>query len=218
MSTGGSGRGAPRSAAGEPGARSGLERALEPAGGRRLSLEPLLPGLEPGAGLLDGGVLEGGIAALVAVGASGAAAPGAAAAVGAAEAGGREVPDAGRGLKVLRRTMVLEVSKMTSEEDLVPLPPRLTTPPRTLQQPRPRYPAAAQKGDIEGSVWVRVLITDGGVVGRHEVVAAHPPGHFEKAVQEVLPQWRFAPARDETGKPMECWKEFRYEFKLEAAP
>jgi hypothetical protein len=42
-----------------------------------------------------------------------------------------------------------------------------------------------------------------------------PPGVFDDSIKEVLPHWRFIPAKDDAGKPVEFWKQFNYVFKLQ---
>jgi TonB family protein len=82
--------------------------------------------------------------------------------------------------------------------------------------PEPDYPKLAEKEQVEGFVKVRLLISVTGAVERFEIVAASPPGYFEESIKKVLPRWRFNPALDEQGRPVEFWEEYTYQFKLEA--
>jgi TonB family protein len=84
-----------------------------------------------------------------------------------------------------------------------------------LQQPR--YPQRAIKEQVEGFVRMRLLISTTGRVERHEIIAAQPEGYFERSILEALPSWQFTPAVDESGRPVEHWKDFNYVFKLEDA-
>lgn len=83
--------------------------------------------------------------------------------------------------------------------------------------PEPAYPEEAKRKQITGFVDMRLLISITGAVLKHEITGAQPVGIFEKAVIEILPRWKFPPALDESGKPIEYWEEFRYEFRLENA-
>ncbi len=88
-----------------------------------------------------------------------------------------------------------------------------------LYSPKPRYPQKARKDSIEGFVIVSVLVSRTGSVQEFQIIAAEPEGIFEAAVKEILPQWKFSPARDDDGRPIETREEFTLVFELEdAAP
>ena len=80
--------------------------------------------------------------------------------------------------------------------------------------PPPVYPEKAKNSGTTGFVDVNLLISITGTVLKHEITGSQPVGVFDQAVIDVLPQWRFPPALDETGRPIEYWQEYRYEFKL----
>lgn len=84
-------------------------------------------------------------------------------------------------------------------------------------QPIPKYPPTAEKQQVEGWVKVRILVGITGSVEKVEILGAQPQGYFEEAVQETLPRWRYAPALDESGRPIEFWDEFVLQFRLEDA-
>lgn len=86
-----------------------------------------------------------------------------------------------------------------------------------IYSPKPRYPQQARKNAIEGFVIVRVLVSRTGAVEEYEIVAAEPKGIFDECVKQTLPLWKFTPARDQDGRPIEAREEFTLVFKLEDA-
>ncbi|WP_328987627.1 energy transducer TonB [Thiorhodovibrio winogradskyi] len=64
---------------------------------------------------------------------------------------------------------------------------------RATFAPRPRYPANAKRRRIEGSVTVKFTVTRAGRVRNPQVVAAQPPGVFERAALAAIERWRFKP-------------------------
>ncbi len=119
-----------------------------------------------------------------------------------------------QGPRAARRTRVLEVAVLKRPEDAAPPSRRVAIPPQLTYQPKPKYPPQAEKREIQGLVRVRVLVSTTGAVARHEILEAEPLGAFEKSIADVLPLWRYTPALDETGKPVEFWTEYTYRFKL----
>jgi TonB family protein len=83
--------------------------------------------------------------------------------------------------------------------------------------PPPRYPQKALNEQVEGFVKVRMLISVTGTIEKFEIVAAQPPGYFEEAIKEALPRWRFSPAVDESGRPIEFEEVYTYQFRLQDA-
>jgi TonB family protein len=173
--------------------------------------------------------------------AGGDASPGAASAAGrndgapgtSAVAAAASLPIDGRGAdgsshsrKLERSTSRKEagITRRTSvairQEPVKAPPPKQTVvveQPRVTYQPKPAYPQAALVSgrEQEGSVRVKMLISPTGTVSKLEIVDSTPPGVFDDSVKEVLPHWRFIPAKDDTGKPVEFWKQFNYVFKLQ---
>jgi TonB family protein len=64
---------------------------------------------------------------------------------------------------------------------------------KALHRPEPRYPAAAIAKHIEGWVKVRFTVTAAGSTRDIEVVAADPPGVFEKVAIEAASQFVYRP-------------------------
>jgi TonB family protein len=81
-------------------------------------------------------------------------------------------------------------------------------------KPKPAYPKAAEKESKQGFVKVKFKVSTLGTVEDIEILAAEPPGYFEESVREALKQWRYRPARDQDGKPIESAKQWSYQFKL----
>lgn len=123
---------------------------------------------------------------------------------------------ASKGLKVVRRTRVLEMALVRAPTGPPP-PRRVAVPARATYRPAPQFPAEARDQDKEGSVTVRVLIGEDGSVTRYEVTGGERRESFEAALAPVVPTWRFQPALDAAGKPIESWKEYACMFKLQSA-
>ena len=122
---------------------------------------------------------------------------------------------AGGGGGLRRRTAVIESASRRRVISGANAPRRVVRQPRDLPRPELKYPSDAAKAEVEGAVVVRVHISKEGTVARQEIVRAEPPGHFEKAVEEYVAKWRFSPAVDDLGRPVEFAKDFRIQFKLE---
>lgn len=71
-------------------------------------------------------------------------------------------------------------------------------PPRPIAQLAPRYPAALRESGVEGRVVATFVVDAEGWAQDVEAQASHTA--FAQAVREVLPRWRFEPARDAAGQ------------------
>ncbi len=80
--------------------------------------------------------------------------------------------------------------------------------------PQPRYPVAAIRREVEGSVRARLLIDEAGRVREVEVLDVRGHARFREAVLAVVRQWRFEPAVDD-GRPVPVYaiKQFRFELE-----
>jgi protein TonB len=76
--------------------------------------------------------------------------------------------------------------------------------PRAIIRTPPQYPYRARQRRIEGSVWVRFLVSVDGTVSQISVVDAQPPGVFEQAVIDAVSRWRFEPGRL-AGETVAAW-------------
>ena len=78
----------------------------------------------------------------------------------------------------------------------------------------PIYPYSARRRGREGSVEVRFMVDQKGVVQNPEIVRARPSGYFEEAVLKAVSRWRFKPAIKD-GKPVSAMVQTTIDFKLE---
>ena len=100
-----------------------------------------------------------------------------------------------------------------SFERVPPGPAPLHEMPRLLQGVPPRYPQAAQAAKREGVVMIQVTVgTDGRV--RLASVQRSAPG-FDEAALEAVRRWRFVPALDAAGRPVECHVVVPVRFQLD---
>lgn len=77
----------------------------------------------------------------------------------------------------------------------------------------PVYPMRASRMGIEGSVTIRFLVNESGLVDNIEIINAEPPGMFEKSVYNCASKWRFKPGTIE-GIPVNTWAEKTIHFEL----
>jgi len=134
-----------------------------------------------------------------------------------AAAGGYQGGSASRGLKAIRRTQVRDAALIDEPAKKKPRERRVALPPKASYRPTPKYPQAAELKGIEGVVTLRVLISEKGTVTKHEITGADGGSGdelFAKSVLETLPLWKFQPALDEEGKPIEAWKDYRLVFQM----
>lgn len=89
--------------------------------------------------------------------------------------------------------------------------------PRLIFRPSQEYPAKALASGTEGSVRLRFRVSKRGTIEEFEILRSQPRGVFEDSVIQSLSRWRFEPAHDASGQPVECWKEMEVEFRLEDA-
>jgi len=127
----------------------------------------------------------------------------------------------GNGLRgstgVKRRSSVAAAMEEEKSKKTAAARPRIKVQdPVATFQPKPVYPPSALKEELPGSVEVELWVTPLGGVEGLKVLHAEPPGRFEEAVLEAVKQWRFIPARDQDGKPIQAYERFEYVFKLEA--
>ncbi len=86
-------------------------------------------------------------------------------------------------------------------------------PPLITARVPPPYPYFARKRGITGQVWIRLLVSEKGVVLETKVLRAEPAGVFEDAVMRCVEQWRFSPAVV-NGRPAIAWLETSVKFEL----
>ncbi|HVR74477.1 MAG TPA: TonB family protein [Planctomycetota bacterium] len=120
---------------------------------------------------------------------------------------------ASRDLSARRRTSVAVA--LAEVKAAAPKPPVVAVAPRPTYQPRPPFPEGALKAEKEGFVRLKILISTTGTVEKYEVVAGENVELFEDSIKKVISTWRYAPARDDSGKPVQFWEDHNYVFKLQ---
>jgi periplasmic protein TonB len=121
------------------------------------------------------------------------------------------------------------ISNVTSERPVAAPPPPaaapkpverqvVRTPPSTQGRgariTQPEYPPAARRAGEEGTVTLKVFVTEGGRAGQVEVAKSSGfPKLDEAAVKEVQRNWRFVPGKED-GKPVAMWHTFAVTFRL----
>lgn len=88
------------------------------------------------------------------------------------------------------------------------------TPPRLLSKTEPRYPAAARNREIEGTVRVKMLVSDKGLVEQAFVVQTSGSEALDNAAIEAVYKWRFSPAKDKLGLAAPCYITLPVKFTL----
>jgi TonB family protein len=90
----------------------------------------------------------------------------------------------------------------------------LDEPPAIVKKVEPVYPKDAKEGNIEGSVYLTVLLSKEGTV-KKAVVQSRKDGSLsmEKAAFDAVMQFTFTPARIKK-QPVETWVSIPFRFKL----
>lgn len=90
----------------------------------------------------------------------------------------------------------------------------LDEPPAIVKKVEPVYPKDAKDGNIEGSVWLTVLLSREGTV-KKAVVQSRKDGSLsmEKAAIDAVMQFTFTPARIKK-EPVETWVSIPFRFRL----
>lgn len=91
------------------------------------------------------------------------------------------------------------------------------TPPKLLDAPAPKYPEVERNLGHEGAVLLSLTVRKNGRVGEVAAVSSSGFPALDEAALAVARKWRFAPARDADGKPVEATVQRKLTFKLEAA-
>lgn len=80
----------------------------------------------------------------------------------------------------------------------------------------PIYPLRAKRLSIEGSVTVKFLVNESGLVDQIKILDANPPDVFDKSVIACVSKWRFKPGTIES-TPVRTWVETTIRFELESS-
>jgi TonB family protein len=103
-------------------------------------------------------------------------------------------------------------SKGEPPEDYVPYDQA----PEAINQVPPHYPQLAQKAGLEGTVWVKVWVDEGGKVVQTSVQKTDAE-IFNQSATEAAMQWKFKPAMMK-GKPIATWVSIPFRFKISGNP
>ena len=102
-------------------------------------------------------------------------------------------------------------------DDFVPVDEQ----PVPIKQVQPQYPELARRAGVEGTVWLKVLVSDEGKVKNVKVMNvssnlknSDKPVGLEESATEAARQWAFKPAIMKN-KPVEVWVSIPFAFKLD---
>lgn len=86
--------------------------------------------------------------------------------------------------------------------------------PYVIDGPPPSYPEEARVRGWEGTVRIRVLILEKGIVGDMIIVQSSGYGSMDQSAVNALRRWRFSPAY-QGGRPVSAWVVVPVVFQLE---
>ncbi|MBX2991658.1 MAG: TonB family protein [Bacteroidetes bacterium] len=84
--------------------------------------------------------------------------------------------------------------------------------PAITSRVHPVYPKEAMENNLEGLVWLKVLVSDKGVPVKIEVLKSSEKA-FEQSAIDAARQFRFSPGTIKE-KPVACWVSIPFKFKL----
>jgi TonB family protein len=88
--------------------------------------------------------------------------------------------------------------------------------PEMIKEHPPVYPEAAQRAGIEGTVWIKSLISPEGTVLECCIVRSSGRGDLDRAAFEAAQKNTYTPAQDENDNPLAVWVTFQVVFALES--
>lgn len=87
-------------------------------------------------------------------------------------------------------------------------------PPRLISRVQPDYPPSARQNNIEGTAYVRLLVSASGDVESVSISNSSGSGALDSSAVEAAYQWEFVPAKDERGRAVRCYVSLPIIFKL----
>ena len=81
-------------------------------------------------------------------------------------------------------------------------------------QVKPHYPYSARRRGIEGTVVLKVLVTEQGLVEVVQVERSAGHADLDQSAVEAVRRWRFQPARRHGGEPVAMWVLIPVQYKL----
>jgi peptide/nickel transport system substrate-binding protein len=104
-------------------------------------------------------------------------------------------------------------------EETKPKPPeKIKTPmlpavmPKLVKKVEPEYPEMARKLGAKGRVFLRVLINREGEVSKVVVLRSSGYDFLDEAAKEAVRKYKFIPAKDKDGNPIEVWHPVEVRF------
>ncbi len=86
--------------------------------------------------------------------------------------------------------------------------------PRILSAREPVYPATARKQAIEGTVYVKMLISNTGKVEEAHIAKSSGNADLDNSALQAVYKWRFSPARNVLKQKIACYITMPVKFKL----
>jgi protein TonB len=111
-----------------------------------------------------------------------------------------------KGVSEVADSLLGDLENVTLTEDAVDKAPVVRSKPLT-------YPERAKQRGIEGEVVVSALVSRDGQVKKLRILQSEPPGVFDEAVRNSVPNWTFEPAKYQ-GQPVETWGTLTIPFRL----
>lgn len=99
-------------------------------------------------------------------------------------------------------------SSTNDPADFVPV----EKPPVPIKQVPPEYPDVARRANVQGTVWVKLLVGKDGKVRKARIIQTDAEIFNQVAIMAAL-QWEFSPA-EMKGGPVEVWAAIPFRFKL----
>lgn len=88
------------------------------------------------------------------------------------------------------------------------------SPPGILARVKPSYPASARRGGIEGTVYLRVHISEAGRTSDVSIAVSSGDASLDNAAVQAVYKWRFIPAKDRVGNSIACYTQVPITFRL----
>jgi len=87
------------------------------------------------------------------------------------------------------------------------------TEPKVISRVEPEYPKEALEYYLEANVFVKCWVTNTGDV-RRAVLLQSDHRIFNKCALEAALQWKFEPAKNSAGLPVEIWVSIPFRFRM----
>jgi TonB family protein len=113
-----------------------------------------------------------------------------------------------------------QVENQTAAQPQSPSPAASPSPPgpadstqlEVIKAPRPDYPAEATEKELQGQVWIKLLISETGDVEGAEIISGNPI--LAKAATDAMKKWKFKPFI-KNGKAVKVSTKLPFDFALQ---